>query len=123
MNSQVDSKMTKPRTSKVYINDINEDVVLREIQNGLDFIQFKDIVDHNASVFIKPNLTAESHKPGITTTPLMIRAVVNAIAPSVGRVTIGESDGGNYSFSADASLQNHQVYDFAEEHDNVDVVN
>src|SRR5665647_521068 len=86
MNSQVDSKMTKPRTSKVYINDINEDVVLREIQNGLDFIQFKDIVDHNASVFIKPNLTAESHKPGITTTPLMIRAVVNAVAPYVGRV-------------------------------------
>src|SRR5665647_3901785 len=109
--------MTKPRPSKVYINDINEGDVLREIQNGLDFIQFKDIVDHDASVFVKPNLTAEFHNPGITTTPLMIRTVVNAIAPCVGRVIIGESDGGNYSFTADDSLQNHQVYDIAEEYE------
>src|SRR5665647_1411691 len=115
--------MTKPRTSKVYINDIDENGVLQEIQNGLEFIQFKDIVDSNASVFIKPNLTDRLHKPGITTTPLMIRSVVNAIAPRVGRVIIGESDGGNYSFTADASLQNHQVYDIAKEYENVDVVN
>jgi uncharacterized protein (DUF362 family) len=115
--------MTKPSTSKVFISDIDENCVLQEVQNGLEFIQFKDILDNNASVFIKPNLTDLSHKPGITTTPLMIRSVVNAIAPRVGRVIIGESDGGNYSFSADASLQNHQVYDIAEEHENVDVVN
>jgi uncharacterized protein (DUF362 family) len=115
--------MTKPRTSKVYLDDIDENSVLHKIQNGLEFIQLKDVVDNKASVFIKPNLTAESHKPGITTTPLMIRTVVNAIAPCVGRVIIGESDGGNYSFSADASLQNHQVYDIAEEYNNVDVVN
>jgi uncharacterized protein (DUF362 family) len=115
--------MTKPRTSKVYVNDIDERSVLHELQNGLEFIQFKDIVDNNASVFVKPNLTDESHKPGITTTPLMIRTVVTAIAPCVGRVIIGESDGGNYSFSADTSLKNHEVYDIAQEHDNVDVVN
>jgi uncharacterized protein (DUF362 family) len=115
--------MTKPSTSKVYISDIDEDGVLHEIQNGLEFIQFKDIVDNSASVFVKPNLTAESHKPGITTTPLMIRTVVKAVAPLVKKVIIGESDGGNYSFSADASLQNHQVYDIAEEYKNVDVVN
>jgi uncharacterized protein (DUF362 family) len=115
--------MTKPRTSKVYINDINEDGVLREIQNGLDFIQFNNIVDHNASVFVKPNLTAEFHQPGITTTPLMIRTVVNAIAPCVGRVIIGESDGGNYSFTADNSLRNHGVADLADEFSNVEAVN
>lgn len=40
--------MTKPSTSKVYVNDINEKDVLDEIQNGLEFIQFKDIVDNNA---------------------------------------------------------------------------
>ena len=115
--------MTKPSTSKVFISDIDENCVLQEVQNGLEFIQFKDIVDSNASVFIKPNLTDRLHKPGITTTPLMIRSVVNAIAPRVGRVIIGESDGGNYSFTADASLQNHQVYDIAKEYENVDVVN
>jgi uncharacterized protein (DUF362 family) len=115
--------MTKPLISKVYVNDINEKSVLRELQNGLEFIKFRSIVDNNASVFIKPNLTDRSHKPGITTTPLMIRTVVNAVAPHVSRVIIGESDGGNYSFSADASLKNHQVYDIADEYENVDVVN
>jgi uncharacterized protein (DUF362 family) len=122
MSSHVDSIMAKSR-SKVYVNDINEKSVLHELQNGLEFIQFRSIVDNKASVFIKPNLTDRSHKPGITTTPLMIRTVVNAVAPCVSSVTIGESDGGNYSFSADASLKNHQVYDIADEYENVDVVN
>ncbi len=115
--------MTKPSTSKVYINDIDENGVLQEIQNGLEFIQFRSIVDSNASVFIKPNLTDRSHKPGITTTPLMIRTVVKAVAPLVRKVIIGESDGGNYSFTADDSLKNHQVYDIAAEYKNVQVVN
>jgi uncharacterized protein (DUF362 family) len=115
--------MTKPGTSKVYISDIDENGALQEIQNGLEFIQFRSIVDSNASVFIKPNLTDRSHNPGITTTPLMIRTVVKAVAPLVRKVIIGESDGGNYSFTADDSLQNHQVYDIAEEYENVDVVN
>jgi len=115
--------MTKPSTSKVYINDIDENSVLQEIQDGLEFIKFTSIVDSNASVFIKPNLTDRSHKPGITTTPLMIRSVVKAVAPLVGKVIIGESDGGNYSFTADDSLKNHQVYDIAAEYKNVHVVN
>lgn len=115
--------MTEPRISKVYINDINEDGVLREIQNGLEFIQFKDIADNNSSVFVKPNLTDRAHKPGITTTPVMIRAVVNAVAPSVDRVIIGESDGGNHSFTADTSLRNHGITNLANEFSNVEVVN
>jgi Uncharacterized conserved protein len=115
--------MTKPHRSKVYVNDIDENSALQEIQNGLRFIQFRDIVGKDASVFIKPNLTADSHAPGITTTPLMIRTVVKVVAPLVSKVIIGESDGGNYSFSADASLKNHQIYDIAEECENVDVVN
>lgn len=115
--------MTKPHASNVYVNDIDENNVLQEIQNGLEFIKFKDIVGNDSVVFIKPNLTDSLHQPGITTTPLMIRAVVKAVAPLVRKVIIGESDGGNYSFSADASLQNHQVYDIAEEYTNVEVVN
>jgi hypothetical protein len=70
--------MTKPCTSKVYINDIDEDGVLQEIQNGLGIIQFKDIVNNNASIFVKPNLTDRSHIPGITPS-LMIRSVVKVL--------------------------------------------
>lgn len=120
---EIKTIMTNLHTSKVYLNDIDENGVLHTIQNGLRFIKFKDIVGNNSVVFIKPNLTDRLHKPGITTTPLMIKTVVKAVAPLVRKVIIGESDGGNYSFSADASLQNHQVYDIAEEYKNVEVVN
>jgi hypothetical protein len=105
------------------VSDIYENNVLRETQKGLDFIQFKSIVDLDVTVFIKPNLTDRAHKPGITVTPLMIKTVVEAIAPLVATVFVGESDRGNYSFAANESLLNHRVYDVAEQYENVNVVN
>lgn len=108
---------------RVYINDINEQDLLQEVQKGLDFIQSNEIINKNSTIFIKPNLTDVVHKPGITTTPLMIKTVIEALSPLVKKVFVGESDGGNYSYSADTSLKNHDVFEVAKKFKNVEVVN
>lgn len=115
--------MVTTHNSKVYIGDINEENILQEINTGLDFIQINEIINKDSTIFIKPNLTDVIHKPGITTTPLMIKTVIEVFSPLVKKIYVGESDGGNYSFSADMSLNNHGVFDIAECFSNVEVVN
>lgn len=109
--------------SRVYISDISEDSLPAEVKKGLEFTGAGDIIDSGSTIFVKPNLTDIVHKPGITTTPAMIKAVLGALSPMARKVYIGESDGGNYAFSASMSLKNHGVYDYAKNFDNVEVVN
>lgn len=111
------------QNSKVYINDIDERNLLREIQKGLEFICSDQIINKDSVIFTKPNLTDVIHRPGITTTPLMIKTVIETFSPLVKKIFIGESDGGNYSYSADISLKNHGVFDVADNFNNVEVVN
>ena len=108
---------------KVYINDISEQSLPGVLKEGLDFIDVSGIIDGSSVIFIKPNLTDIVHSPGITTTPAMIKAVLETLSPMVKKIYIGESDGGNYAFSANMSLKNHNVYDYAKGLKNVEVVN
>lgn len=114
---------TTTDTPKVYISDISEENLLQEIQSGLRYIHYQEIINENSTIFIKPNLTYVTHKPGITTTPLMIKRPLEALSPLVKKIFIGESDGGNCLFSADMSLKNHRVFDLAKSFLNVEVVN
>lgn len=115
--------MQMASNSKVYINNITEQNLLQTIKEGLEFIESDKIINKNSTIFIKPNLTDSTHKPGITTTPIMIKTVLDAFSPMVKKIYIGESDGGNYSYSADTSLENHGIYDFSKRYNNVEVVN
>ena len=108
---------------RVYINGISEDSLQAEVEKGLEFVGAGGIIDGSSTIFIKPNLTDIVHKPGITTTPAMIKAVLTALSPMVKKVYIGESDGGNFAFSANNSLMNHNVYHYAKAFKNVEVVN
>lgn len=78
---------------KVYINNINEQNLLEEIQNGLEFIQINEIINEDSIIFIKPNLTDFVHKPGITTTPQMIKAVIETFSPRVKKYMLGNQMG------------------------------
>lgn len=111
------------QNSKVYINKITDSNLQSEIKKGLDFIDYSTIINDKSVIFIKPNLTDVFHRPGITTTPKMIKAVLEVLSPLVKKIYIGESDGGNYSYSADAALENHKINEFAISFPNVDAVN
>jgi uncharacterized protein (DUF362 family) len=77
---------------------------------GLAFINWDRHVNKNSTVFIKPNLTFPCYKEGITTTPQLLQALLGILRGRAGRIIVGESDGGNNSFSADESFRGHDLY-------------
>ena len=67
------------------------------------------IVKPGDRVFIKPNLTYPFHKPGITTSPMFIEAVIQVLADSTKNITIVESDGGSYAWPAQQAMVGHKI--------------
>lgn len=88
------------------INDLKED-----IQDSLTFIGWKDLVKNDDTVFVKPNFTYPFYKKGITTNPLLLRNLLELLKDRASRVMVGESDGGNHSFSADQAFKGHGMYE------------
>jgi uncharacterized protein (DUF362 family) len=86
------------------------------IRNGLEYIGWHDIIQKNARVFIKPNLTYTEFKPGGTTTPEFMDTVIGIIKERTPNITIGESDGGNNSYPAEVPFKGHNLYEITAKH-------
>ena len=82
-----------------------------DITNSLEFIKWKDSLRNDSTVFIKPNFTYPFYKEGITTNPQVLKEVLAIIKDRAGRVIVGESNGGNHSFTADQSFKGHGMSD------------
>jgi len=80
------------------------------LKNGLEFIGWDKHINKNSTVFIKPNFTFPNYRPGVTTTPEVLHAILEALKDRAGRIIVGESDGGNNSFKADEAFQGHNMY-------------
>ena len=82
-----------------------------KLSEGLEFIDWKTQVKTDSTIFIKPNFTFPYYKEGITTTPELLKSLLEIIKDRADNVIVGESDGGNYSFSADAAFKGHGMYE------------
>ena len=78
-----------------------------EVQKSLDYIKWKDYIKKDSTVFLKPNFTYPYYKEGITTSPQLIKVLLDIFKDRADKVFLGESDGGNYSFTADESFKGH----------------
>ena len=96
--------MEKPTVYLTKIDKLKENLL-----SSLDFIGWKDAIKTDSTVFLKPNFTYPYHKKGITTTPELLEELLYLLKGRGKRVIIGESDGGNHSFSADDSFLGHNV--------------
>ena len=108
--------------SKAYINtlDIGYDAAILE---GLRFIDFAALVSPGARVFIKPNLTYPSYRPGVMTSPEAVEAAILAIREYTPNIFIGDSDSGGYNrFSMDEVYQETGLSKFTKSY-GVQVVN
>ena len=86
------------------IEDLKED-----IEKGLEFIKWKKEVKKDSTVFVKPNFTYPYYKEGITTSPELIKYLLEILKDRADNVILGESNGGNHSFTADDSFKGHQM--------------
>lgn len=92
------------------ITDLKEDV-----NRSLEFINWKESVGRDSTVFIKPNFTFPHYREGITTSPELLKILLEIIKDRADNVLVGESDGGNHSFSADSGFKGHGMYDICRE--------
>mgnify|MGYP003791327421 CR=1 FL=1 len=81
----------------------------QNIRASLEFICWTDAVRSESRVFIKPNFTYPYYKEGITTSPEVLRALCGILKDRCDQVIIGESDGGNRSYTADHAFRGHGV--------------
>jgi uncharacterized protein (DUF362 family) len=93
---------------KVWISRIDGDIG-REIENALEWLDWRSIVAPNARVSIKPNLTYPVHKPGVTTSPVMLERLLRALSSRTRNINVVESDGGSYSWPAEEAFRGHGI--------------
>ena len=108
MKTQGDSKY------RAYIGGVTDDLK-DTLQRGLEFINWDKYIGQSSSVFIKPNFTLPYYKEGITTSPELLRCLLEIVKSKAARVVLGESDGGNHSFTADAAFKNHDMHEICKQ--------
>jgi len=105
---------------KVYLAPARD--YARILRDGLAWLQAEPLLKQAGGIFIKPNLTYPSFRPGVTTTPEMLEAVLEVLSALHPRVIVGESDGGYGSFSIEQAFQGFDLYNLGRRY-GVKVVN
>jgi len=99
---------------RAYIDEIRGNLKVT-LQKGLEFINWDKYIDKKSRVFVKPNFTFPYYKEGVTTTPELLRCLLELLKSKASTVTVGESDGGNHSFTAEEAFQGHNMYHICQE--------
>lgn len=92
------------------VTDLKDD-----IKKSLEFIKWKDRVKSDSTIFIKPNFTYPYYKEGVTTSPDLIKSFLEILKDRTDNVILGESDGGNHSFTADDAFKGHNMPEICKE--------
>ena len=93
-----------------HITDLKDDLL-----KSLEFVEWKNQVEKGSKVFVKPNFTYPYHKEGITTSPELLRFFLEILKDRAGEVIVGESNGGNNSFTADDAFKGHNMHEICRE--------
>jgi len=82
--------------------------VIRVFEAGMPF---EPELPRGKRVAVKPNLTFPFHRPGVTTTPEVLRRVVAALVERGNQVFVVESDGGYGAWDCERALRGHGVHE------------
>jgi uncharacterized protein (DUF362 family) len=73
----------------------------------MQFIYWEQVVASQDRVLIKPNFTYPMYKPGVSTSPLMIEAVVELLKTRTAHIAIVESDCDGFVWTVTEALSGH----------------
>jgi uncharacterized protein (DUF362 family) len=91
---------------RAYVGKTTDNLAL-DVVRAMEAVGWTDRVKASSTVFVKPNLTFYEYRPGVTTTPAVLRELLRLLKTRASRVIVGESDGGNHSFTADQAFEGH----------------
>jgi len=99
---------------RAYISRFTPDQLDVAVEAALSWLKWESIVPTQGRVYLKPNFTYPYFKPGVTTSPAMIAALVKSLKSLTDKITIVESDGGAHAWSADEAFEGHNLPDMAQ---------
>ncbi|MFW9878414.1 MAG: DUF362 domain-containing protein [Candidatus Thorarchaeota archaeon] len=82
----------------------------------IDLLKWRKIIGSDTRILIKPNFTAEYHHPGVTTSPQVIRGLVDILSKWGNEIAIIESNGGSWLFNASSAAKNHGIINLTREY-------
>lgn len=109
---------TEQRTEqhRVYLDSLTQASHRDIVARGLEYAGFGRAVSRDSRVFLKPNLTYPTFKPGVMTTPETIGAAIDAVRAYTPHVYIGDADSGGYNrFSMDRVYRDTGIAELAEQ--------
>lgn len=106
--------------ARVIIEDAND--IARSVRKAASALGPEVEVQSGERVFLKPNLTYPTHRPGVTTSPRFLRAVLEYFSDIGARITVGEGDGGYGAWPADVAFDGHGLHSLCREY-GADLVN
>lgn len=89
-----------------YVGKTTDNLAL-DVRTAMEAVKWTDQISQGDTVFVKPNFTFYEHRPGVTTSPNVLRELLHVLTSRAGKVIVGESDGGNHSFTADQAFKGH----------------
>jgi uncharacterized protein (DUF362 family) len=98
---------------KVYINSSQSYYSI--LKQGLAWLGVEEILKQADGIFIKPNLTFPTFKPGVTTTKPMIQAAMQIFTEYNSRVVVGEADGGYGAYDIEQAFQAFDLFNLGEQ--------
>lgn len=102
--------------SKVFISKINGRLQ-ENILEAFQWIEWENIINPTSKIFIKPNFTYPTYKPGVTTSSVFLETLVKVLKTRCNNITIGETDGGYYAWKAEETFLNHNLYEIKKKYD------
>lgn len=75
-----------------FFNQVQQDSLSQTISRALDWIGWTDKVRKDSTVFVKPNFTWPTFRPGVVTSPEFLGELLPLLKDRAARVLIGESD-------------------------------
>jgi uncharacterized protein (DUF362 family) len=110
-------------TAKAFIAPVTPATYLESIREGFEFVDMARLLSSQSRVFLKPNLTYPTYRPGVMTSIEAVEAAIIAVKDFTPHVYIGDSDsGGYYPFSMEKVYGEIGMYDLGDRH-GVEVVN
>jgi uncharacterized protein (DUF362 family) len=107
--------------SRVALVRVNEDLT-GAVKFAAEQSSLLKRVTNSTRVALKPNLTYPYYKPGVTTSPQVIREVVAVLREYTPHIAIVETDGGYGAWQAAEAFAGHELYQLQNEF-GVEIVN
>ena len=101
-------------SNRVALNYFDERNLKDKIRDCLEWVNWKDSIYPDSRLYLKPNLTFPEFRPGVTTSPHFLAAVLSVLKERTTHITVFESDGGNNSYPAEKAFETHNLYDICD---------